>query len=94
MRIGKVTGQVVSTAKDPSLAGLTLLILEPLLPGGQDHEPFVAADLIGAGPGEVVLCATGGAARLAVATTGSVVDCAVIAIADSVIDAGDLVYSK
>lgn len=94
MRIGKVTGQVVSTAKDPSLAGLTLLILEPLLPGGTDREPFVAADLIGAGPGEVVLCASGSAARVATATTGAVVDCAVVAIADSVINAGDVVYSK
>jgi len=93
MRIGKVTGQVVSTAKDPSLAGLTLLIIEPLLGGGSD-EPFVAVDLIGAGPGEVVLCARGSAARVASATAAAVVDCAVVAIADSVINAGDVVYSK
>ncbi|MBN9176556.1 MAG: EutN/CcmL family microcompartment protein [Microbacterium sp.] len=94
MRLGKVTGQVVSTAKDPSLAGLTLLIIEPMLPGDPNREPFVAADLVGAGRGEVVLCVSGSAAREAQATSGTVVDCAVVAIADSVIDAGDVVYSK
>ena len=71
MRLGKVTGQVVSTAKDPSLAGLTLLVVEPLLPGDPNREPFVAADLVGAGRGEVVLCVMGSAAREAAATRGA-----------------------
>ena len=92
MRLGKVTGQVVSTAKDASLAGFTLLVIEPLL--ASDSEPFVAADLVGAGRGEVVLCVVGCAAREAQATRGAVVDCAVVAIADSVINAGNVVYSK
>lgn len=95
MRLGKVVGQVVSTAKDPSLAGYTLLIVEPHLGGAAaDGEPFVAVDLIGAGRGEVVLCVQGSGARVVSSTTGAAVDAAVVAIADSVILGNDVVYSK
>jgi len=95
MRLGKVVGQVVATAKDPSIAGYTLLIVAPLLgPRPGDEEPFVAIDLIGAGRDEVVLCVEGSGARVAENTAGVAVDAAAIAIADSVILGNDLVYSK
>lgn len=95
MRLGKVVGQVVSTAKDPSLAGYTLLIVEPLLRQPSDNEePFVAVDLVGAGRGEVVLCVQGSAARVASDTASVATDSAVVAIADSVILANEVVYSK
>lgn len=95
MRLGKVVGQVVSTAKDPSLAGYTLLIVEPLLgAAGAEEEPFVAVDLVGAGRGEVVLCVQGSAARVASDTATVATDAAAVAIADSVILGNDVVYSK
>lgn len=95
MRLGKVVGQVVATAKDPSVAGYTLLIVAPLLgPGNDDQEPFVAIDLIGAGRDEVVLCVQGSGARVSAGTAEVTADAAVIAIADSVILHNDLVYSK
>lgn len=94
MRLGKVVGQVVSTVKDPSLAGYTLLIVEPLLGRDPEGEPFVAADLIGAGRGEVVLCVQGSGARVSSGTNAVVVDAAAVAIADSVILGSDVVYSK
>jgi ethanolamine utilization protein EutN len=54
--LGKVVGQVVCTIKDPSLAGLRLLVVQQLdrqmAPQGK---PFVAVDGIRcAGPGDVV----------------------------------------
>lgn len=95
MRLGKVVGQVVSTVKDSSLAGFTLLIVEPLLSGSDsDKEPFVAVDLIGAGRGEVVLCVRGSGARVTSSTADVATDAAVVAIADSVIHDNDIVYSK
>jgi microcompartment protein CcmK/EutM len=95
MRLGKVVGQVVSTAKDPSLHGLTLLIVQPLLaPGEAEQEPFTAADLVGAGPGEVVLCVLGSGARTLASTQAASIDCAIVAIADSVIVSNTVVYSK
>lgn len=95
MRLGKVVGQVVSTAKDPSLSGYTLLIVEPFLtPDTVADEPFVAIDLIGAGRGEVVLCVRGSGARVANQTASVATDAAAVAIADSVILGSDIVYSK
>lgn len=95
MRLGKVVGQVVSTAKDPSLHGLTLLIVQPLLKSGEgEQEPFTAADLVGAGPGEVVLCVHGSGARALPSTERATIDCAIVAIADSVIVDNNVVYSK
>ncbi|MFT4234386.1 MAG: EutN/CcmL family microcompartment protein [Microbacterium sp.] len=92
MRLGRVIGQVVSTAKDSSLASFTLLIIEPMLTGGD--ESFVAVDLVGAGRGEVVLCTHGSGARAVSATEHAAIDCAAVAIADSVITSGEVVYSK
>src|SRR5687767_7602623 len=55
MQIGRVIGDVVATRKDESLAGITLLIVQPLTP---DHQPagrpIVAVDAVGAGVGEEV----------------------------------------
>lgn len=95
MRLGTVTGQVVSTAKHASLSGHTLLIVEPLLAHADTHpQPFVAVDLVGAGEGEVVLCVDGSGARTPESTDGTAIDSAIVAIADSVILAHDVVYSK
>jgi ethanolamine utilization protein EutN len=60
MQLARVIGDVVVTRKDESLAGLTLLILQPLTP---EREPagrtLVAVDAIGAGVGEEVFFVRG-----------------------------------
>ena len=58
MRIGTVTGAVWATKKCPALTGQSLLCVRV----GRDE--IVAADLVGAGTGERVILAFGGAARL------------------------------
>jgi ethanolamine utilization protein EutN len=104
VRLARVLGQVVSTVKERALDGHTLLLLTDVGPSGggdgvQDpaHDPadssYVAVDLVGAGVGEVVLVCGGGAARVA-AGAEVPVDRAVVAIADSVIRAGTVTYSK
>lgn len=95
MRLGKVVGQVVSTAKDQSLSGFTMLIIEPYpSPAPTSVEAFVAVDLVGAGADEIVLCTFGSGARAAASTTHAIIDAAVVAIADTVIRDGRLDYSK
>lgn len=96
MQLAKVLGQVVSTVKEPGLDRFTLLLVQDA--GGADPErtsgpAYVAVDLVGAGVGEVVLVATGGAARVA-AGAAAPTDRAVVAIADTVIRAGSVTYSK
>ena len=53
MKIGKVTGSVWATRKASCLMGQTFLVVET------GNESLVAADQVGAGPGDRVLLATG-----------------------------------
>lgn len=55
MILGRVIGNVVATAKDPSLDGIKLLLVQPI---GRDGlakgRAVVALDSVGAGAGEMV----------------------------------------
>ena len=97
MQLATVVGQVVSTAKNPGLGSLTLLLVQDV--DGVDGQPplgspYVAVDLVGAGDGELVLVPKGSAARVAGATSQAPTDCAVVGIADSVVRNGQLTYRK
>ena len=65
MQVAKVIGNIWATRKDQRLAGLKLLLVQPINPltGGLDRVPMVAADIIGAGVGETVLVVGGSSAR-------------------------------
>ena len=98
MELGRVTGQVVSTIKQPGLHGLKLLIIATVDPAtGSDDTgaaPFVAVDLAGAGQGEVVGVARGSAARIAAGSEHVPTDAAVVAIVDSVVLDGKQTFDK
>ncbi|MFB3789444.1 MAG: EutN/CcmL family microcompartment protein [bacterium] len=66
MRLARVVGNVVSTLKHDSYDARSLLLVEPIHPGGEPAGPAtVAVDYVGAGAGEVVLMgAAPGAAKL------------------------------
>ena len=57
MLLGQVSGKVWATKKSPALTGQAFLTVEV------DGQTLVCADCVGAGEGETVLIATGGAAR-------------------------------
>jgi ethanolamine utilization protein EutN len=91
MFLGRVQGHVVATAKDPSMRGRKLLVIEPLkvgydgdTPTGFEptHRAIVAIDRIGAGEGQLVLITQGSSARLAEGCGDSPVDAVVIGIVD------------
>lgn len=74
MKIGNVKGSVWATRKSACLQGQTFLVVE------SDGCQIVAADQVGAGPGDRVLLATGTtAARYCM---DAPVDAAVVAIID------------
>lgn len=89
MRLARVVGQVVATVKEPELQGFKLLLVHDLAPddpeGGRIGHPYLAVDLAGAGEGEVVVVAQGGAARLSPRTIRAPVDSAVVGIVDSIV---------
>lgn len=60
MQLARVIGDVVATRKEPAFEGVTLLIIQPLAPDGQDSgRPIVAVDAVGAGVGERVFFVRG-----------------------------------
>ena len=85
MFLGKVVGTVWSTKKTPDLEGVKFLIVHPI---DLDKEPtrniVVVADRLGAGVGEVVICAYGKAARTAVGDQEMAIEAAVVGIVDRV----------
>jgi ethanolamine utilization protein EutN len=60
MQLARVIGDVVATRKEPAYEGITLLVIQPLLPDGSDAgRPLVAVDAVGAGVGERVFFVRG-----------------------------------
>ena len=60
MQLAKVIGDVVVTHKDENLAGVKLLVLQPIDPQGEPTgRTLVAVDSAGAGVGEVVFFVRG-----------------------------------
>lgn len=82
MQIAKVVGHVVSTQKDPNLVGFKLLTVVPMMRAGVFGSRIaVAVDTVGAGTGELVLLASGSAARQGVGEHAPV-DLAIVGILD------------
>ena len=81
MIIGKVKGSVVTTRKNENLIGNKFMIVEPTKEMGITGA-IVAIDNVGAGIGEIVLVATGSAARIGCNQENSPVDAAIVGIVD------------
>ena len=95
MLLGRVVGTLVATRKEPTLEGLTLLVVRPCEPDGKPiGAPVVCADAVGAGVGELVLWAAGSSARQTTVTTNRPVDATVMAIVDEVEVAGEVRFRK
>jgi ethanolamine utilization protein EutN len=83
MIVGKVVGSVVSTRKNENLVGCKFMVVEPIAELGNPSEKFVAVDNVGAGIGEMVLVATGSAARIGCSMQTSPIDAAIVGIIDN-----------
>ena len=100
MRIARVVGSAVSTAKEASLVGHKLLLVRE---ADEQGEPaggiFVAVDAVGAGTGELVLVAEGSAARRTARTAGGgnggqPVDAVILGILDCLEVGGTVTFRK
>ena len=95
MLLGRVTGTVVASRKEPLTEGWKLLVVRQL--DAEDKETggyVVAADAVGAGVGEVVLYASGSSARNTDATRDKPCDAVIMAIVDTWEVDGKEVYRK
>jgi microcompartment protein CcmK/EutM len=94
MFLGKVVGTVWSTKKSPDLEGVRFLVVHPY---DLEKEPtrniVIVADRLGAGTGEMVICAFGKAARTAIGNQEMAIEEAVVGIVDRV-DISDTVSEE
>jgi ethanolamine utilization protein EutN len=86
MLLGTVIGHATATIKHPSMKGWRLAIVQPVNSQRQpEADPVVAADSLGASPGQtVVLNSDGKAARELIGNDKSPVRYFIIALADHV----------
>jgi len=83
VQLARVIGEVVSSIKDANLAGMTLLVLQPLSASGEDTgRTLVAIDSVGAGVGENVFFVRGREAAFPFYPAEPPTDAAVIGIVD------------
>ena len=95
MQIGRVVGTVVASRKEPTLEGLKFLVVRNIdLNNALTSTFVVAADAVGAGVGEVVLYASGSAARQTRVTESLPVDTVIMAIVDQFVVGDELRYVK
>lgn len=95
MIVGEVVGTLVATRKEERLRGLKFQIVKivsvDLKPTGQF---LVVADAVGAGQGELVLCAQGSSARLTDKTKETPIDAVIMGIIDTIELHGEKVFEK
>ena len=95
MVLAKVVGTLVSTQKESSMDGLKFLVLQNVNVEGKSTGGFViAADVVDAGVGEMVLYASGSSARQTKQTNNRPCDAIVMAIVDNWETDGEFKYKK
>ena len=95
MQLGKIVGSAVATIKDPHLAGVKLLIVQPLNKAFEPAGPLkVAADAaLSAGLDDIVVLVRSRDASMALEVQGAPVDLAVVAVVEATqVNEGGLSY--
>ena len=83
MRLARITGRVSASIKTGKLSGFRMLVADYVDPEGEVLErAAVLTDACGAGPGDLVLVATGSAARIPAETAGIPTDATAVGFVD------------
>ena len=95
MLLGKVVGTLVATRKDEKMEGLKFLVVRQISADNSESSNYVVAvDAVGAGVGEVVMYASGSAARQTKITDQRPCDAVIMAIVDTWEVGGEVKYTK
>ncbi|HBY08374.1 MAG TPA: ethanolamine utilization protein EutN [Chloroflexi bacterium] len=95
MKIAKVVGVVISTVKEPRLADSKLLLVSDTDETGEViGKPYIAQDIVGVGPDELVIVVEGSSARVAAWDLNTPVDAVIVGILDSLYFEGQTTFKK
>jgi microcompartment protein CcmK/EutM len=85
MQLAKVIGRVVCTAKNESLTGLKMLVIQPITVDATPiGKPLIALDAVGAGAGEIVFWCRGRESSFPFLPREVPTDCTIVAIVDTI----------
>ena len=95
MHLGRVAGTLVASRKEALMSGMKFLVVRQLDSDNRETGSYVVAvDAVGAGPGEIVLYASGSSARQTEMTRDRPCDAVIMAIVDSWDVGGEVKYHK
>jgi microcompartment protein CcmK/EutM len=95
MILGRVVGTVVATHRADDLPGARYLVVQVTNVRGEGRPAYhVVLDILGAGPGELVVVSQGSSARQTSGSDQKPVDAIVAGIVDMVEEHGDVVFRK
>jgi len=95
MKIAKVVGVTVCTVKEPRLENSKmLLVCDADQTGKAIGNPYIAQDVVGVGPDELVVVVQGSSARVAVWDNNAPVDAVIVGILDTLQFEGQTTFKK
>ena len=95
MKIAKVVGVTVCSVKEPRLeSSKMLLVCNADQTGKISGLPYIALDVVGAGPDELVVVVEGSSARVAARESNIPVDAVIVGILDSLQFDGKTTFKK
>lgn len=95
MKIAKVVGVTVCSVKEPRLESSKMLIVcDADQAGNASGLPYIAMDVVGAGPDELVVVVQGSSARFAAQESNMPVDAVIVGILDSLQFEGKTTFKK
>jgi microcompartment protein CcmK/EutM len=95
MTLGIIAGTVVSTRHTTGFENGRFLLVDKCDPQGKVKGDFVVAfDLVGAGPGEMVLLSEGSPARETPETVNKPLDALIVGIVDMIDESDTILYRK
>ena len=95
MKIAKVVGVTVCTVKEPRLENSKMLLVSDADQNGKVlGKPYIAQDVVGVGPGELVIVVEGSSARIAARDNNYPVDAVIVGILDSLQFEGKTTFRK
>jgi ethanolamine utilization protein EutN len=95
MKIAKVVGVAVATVKEARLENSKLMLVSDTDQAGEViGSPYIAQDVLGVGPGELVVVVQGSSARVAAGDGNKPVDAVIVGILDSLSYDGKTTFKK
>jgi microcompartment protein CcmK/EutM len=95
MKIAKVVGVIVCSVKEPRLESSKMLVVcDADQTGKVSGLPYIALDVVGAGPDELVVVVEGSSARVAARESNTPVDAVIVGILDSLQFDGKTTFKK